>query len=197
MSLLTQRPSATPGTPPPPGPRGRPHPFTLGAVVMAIGASAFVHVNRSALPSPWATVALAAWIVAITLFCWATFVRARHLPLTNPPHPRAGVVYVASTLAMVGVMAAGRWALDEIGRPELQPAVVVVAVGLHFLPFAGAFRAPVFAVMGWVVAGIGVVGLLAGLVAGAEAVAAAAVVTGLVMLVVISIQALRHAKAAS
>ena len=83
MSLLTQRPSATPGTPPPPGPRGRPHPFTLGAVVMAIGASAFVHVNRSALPSPWATVALAPWIVAVTLFCWATIVRAPHLPLAR------------------------------------------------------------------------------------------------------------------
>ena len=60
--------------------------------------------------------------------------------------------------------------------------VVVVAVGLHFVPFAWAFRAPIFGWIGWSLTGIGVAGLVGGLVAGAEPVRAAAVLTGLVML---------------
>lgn len=66
-----------------------------------------------------------------------------------------------------------------------------MAVGLHFLPFAAAFRAPVFRVLGAAVASVGVVGLVLGLLVGPSAAAEAAVVAGLVMLVLMTVDARR------
>ena len=142
------------------------HPQLIGTVIGAIGATAFVHANRGTLPGPWPVIAVLAWAVALVTLVWAALVRPRSLPVLAPPGPRAGLVYVASVIAML----------------------VVIAVGLHFVPFAAAFRAPVFTVLGWCLVAIGVVGLLLGLAAGAVAVAGAAVVTGLVMLVLMTVE---------
>ncbi|WP_238348701.1 hypothetical protein [Ornithinimicrobium pratense] len=71
------------------------------------------------------------------------------------------------------------------------PALVALGVGLHFVPFAAAFRAPVFRTLGWLLAGIGLIGLVVGwLGTGATAAAAAAVTAGVVMLVVMGSGAL-------
>jgi len=164
------------------------HPQLIGTVIGAIGATAFVHANRGTLPGPWPVIAVLAWAVALVTLVWAALVRPRSLPVLAPPGPRAGLVYVASVIAMLVVIAAGGAVVRAAGRPELQPVVVVIAVGLHFVPFAAAFRAPVFTVLGWCLVAIGVVGLLLGLAAGAVAVAGAAVVTGLVMLVLMTVE---------
>ncbi len=84
----------------------------------------------------------------------------------------------------------GHALLVALDRVELQPAVVVLAVGLHFVPFAAAFDAPVFARLGWTLAGLGVMGLVLGVAAGAAAVAAAAVLAGPTLLVLMTADAL-------
>ena len=167
------------------------HPQVLGAIIGGAGASAFVHVNRVQLPSSWPVLAVVAWVAALAVCAWAVLVRPRRLRDLPPPGPRAGAVYTVSVVGMVAAFALGRLALDALGRPELMPAVVVLAVGLHFVPFARAFDAPVFGVLGWTVAGLGAVGLAAGWVVGVEAAATAAVLTGLVMLVLMAADALR------
>lgn len=68
--------------------------------------------------------------------------------------------------------------------------MIVLAVGLHFLPFARAFDTPMFTRLGVVMTVLGGTGLLLGLAWTATAAAVAAVVTGLVMLVIITDDAL-------
>ncbi|MBR7742530.1 hypothetical protein KC207_04410 [Phycicoccus sp. BSK3Z-2] len=171
------------------------HPQVLGVIIGASGASAFVHVNRVLLPDPWPALAVAAWALALALCAWAVLLRRRRLRDLEPPGRFAGLVYTGSVLGMLAAFAVGRVALDAAGRPELMPGVVVLAVGLHFVPFASAFDAPVFGVLGWTLAGLGVLGLALGWVVGAEAVAAAAVLTGVAMLALMAVDALRPAPA--
>lgn len=169
------------------------HPQVVGALIGASGASVFVHANRGDLPGPWPTVAVAAWAAALLVCIWAVLIRPRRLADVAPPAPRAGLVYLASVLGMLVTFAVGRRVLDAVDRPELMPAVVVIGVGLHFVPFARSFAAPVFGALGWTLAAVGVAGLLLGLVAGAVPVAAAAVLAGLAMLLLMARDATRDA----
>ncbi|NLJ53494.1 MAG: hypothetical protein GX344_05090 [Intrasporangiaceae bacterium] len=105
------------------------------------------------------------------------------------PAPRALLVYAASVVGMIALIRLGRWFLGEQGRPELASAVIVISVGLHLLPFAAAFRAPVFRTLGWVMTALGVLGLMIGWLTTGTAAAAVAVITGVVMLVVITLGA--------
>ena len=100
-------------------------------------------------------------------------------------------MYVGSVLGRVGLIALGGMVLRAVGMPQAQVALVVAAVGLHFLPFAWAFSAPVFRVLGWAMTGIGLVGVGAAVVTGQEGAAAAAVLAGLVMFLVMTALALR------
>lgn len=167
------------------------HPWVLGSVIGSAGASAFVNLNRGGLPGPWPLLALFAWLAALALVVWVVLLRRRVLPEQPAPTPRAGLVYLSAVVGMLALMSLGRLALVTLGRDELQPAVVVLAVGLHFVPFAAAFRARVFGVLGWSVAGLGAAGLAGGAVLGATAALASAVGTGLLMLVVIAVDQLR------
>lgn len=166
------------------------HPQVTGALIGASGASVFVHANRGDLPGVWPTVAGVAWVAALLVWGWAVLLRPRRLSDARPAR-WAGLVYVASVVGMLVTFAVGRRVLDAVDRPELMPAVVVIGVGLHFVPFARSFAAPVFGTLGWTLAAIGVVGLLLGIVAGAVPVAAAAVLTGVVMLLLIALDAVR------
>lgn len=168
------------------------HPYRLGSVVGLIGATVFVLVNRGGLPGVWSTLALVAYLAALAFYVWAVWLRPTSaLPAGQAPRPRAGLVYLAAVAGMLLLFFLGRLSLDAVDREGLMPAVIVLGVGLHFVPFAAAFRAPVFAVLGWVLAGVGLAGLLFGwLGAGAVAAAATAVTAGVVMLAVMGAGAL-------
>lgn len=172
------------------------HPQVLGAAVGAAGATTFVHVNASVLPGPWPGLAVGAWGLALVAWVWAVLLRPRRLRDVGPPSPGAGLVYCASVLGMLAAFAGGRAVLAALDRLELMPAVVVLAVGLHFLPFATAFGARVFAVLGWGVAALGLTGLGLGAVLGGPVPAAAAATgTGVAVLVVMVVDALRAPRA--
>ena len=68
---------------------------------------------------------------------------------------------------------------------------MVLAVGLHFLPFAKAFHAPVFGALGGGLAVVELAGAALGLFLGAPWGAAAAVLAGALMLVVMTLDAVQ------
>ena len=100
-------------------------------------------------------------------------------------------MYLASVVGMIAVIQAGRVVLEARDLADVTPAVIVLAVGLHLLPFARAFRTPMFTRLGVVMTVLGGTGLLLGLAWTATATAVVAVVTGLVMLAVMTDDALR------
>ncbi|MDF8263855.1 hypothetical protein [Luteipulveratus flavus] len=162
------------------------HPSVLGSIIGGAGATVFVLVNRSSLPGAWPAVALLLWIVLVAAAVWTVLLRPRVLADPEPPSRFAGLVYLACVAGMLVGTVVGHALLAALDRTELMPAVVVLAVGLHFLPFAAAFHAPVFRWLGCGVATLGVVGLLWGWAGGAVAAAAVAVAAGLLMLAVIT-----------
>lgn len=100
------------------------------------------------------------------------------------------MIYLGTVVGELAVLAAGSRGLTAIGRTELQPAFVAAVVGLHFLPFAWAFREPMFLVLGGAVAVAGGVGFTAGALGVTNAADAAAVLSGLIMLGIIAAYAL-------
>jgi hypothetical protein len=158
-------------------------PQVFGSVIGAIGASVFMLGSRGAMTEPWPIATLVLWLVAILAYVWAVFARPRTFAVSQGPRPRAGLIYVASVVGMLVTIAGGSAILRGLGHGNIVVALVAIAVGLHFLPFASAFRAPVFTVLGTVVAGIGLAGVVIGWFAPAAAVVAA-VIAGLSMLVI-------------
>jgi len=166
-------------------------PRCWGAVVGAVGASVFVHANRVELPTAASTGAVVLWMGALVLFVWAVFVRPRRFALLRPPPRSAGLVYFLSVAGMLALIQLGQMVLKAGGHTAVVPGLIVLAVGLHLLPFARAFDTPMFTRLGLVMTALGVVGLGLGLWWTPTATAAVAVLTGLTMLVVISDDALR------
>ncbi len=184
MDERRQRP--TPPSKPVPGARRPWHPRVWGTVVGAAGATVFVMVNRSALPDPWPIVALVAWAVALLAYVLLVFGRPRVLGEMAAVGPRAGLVYLGSVAGMLVSIRLGDVLLPDSRVEDLRPAVIVIAVGLHFLPFAAAFHTPMFARLGILMTVIGGIGLGLGWSSDERPAAASAVVTGVVMLVVIA-----------
>ena len=164
-------------------------PRIWGTVVGATGATVFVMDNRGELTDPWPIVAALSWAVAFFAYAWFVFVYPRVFTEIWPVGLRAGITYLGSVVGMLVLIRVGTALLDHAGRDGLRPAVIVVAVGLHFMPFAAAFHTPMFKVLASVMAVLGAAGLGLGWVWDDRAAAAAAVVTGVAMLVVITVDA--------
>lgn len=166
------------------------HPVVVGSIVGMAAATAFVMVNAGGLPSPWGTLARLAWVIAVAATVWNVLLRRRRLTVAPRPSGRAGLVYAASVLGMVAGIVGGARLLVALERSELVPALVVMVVGLHFIPFARAFSAPVFGVLGWAMTALGAIGLFVGWqVSGAVVASATATIAGLVMLIVMAARA--------
>ena len=164
-------------------------PRVWATAVGATGATVFVMANRSELANPWPIVAALTWAGAFFAYAWFVFVKPRVFIEIWSVGPRAGITYLGSVVGMLVLIRVGTALLDDAGRDGLRPAVIVIAVGLHFMPFAAAFHTPMFKVLGSVMAVLGAAGLGLGWVWDERAAAAAAVVTGVVMLVVIAADA--------
>lgn len=162
-----------------------------GTVLGAVGATVFVLANRGALAPPWPIAVLLTWSGAFLSYVWFVFGRLRVFGATAPVRSRAGAIYLSSVIGMVVLIWLGAVLLDDADRLGLRPALIVVAVGLHFLPFAKVFRAPVFSVLGSLMTVIGAAGLVLGWVGDERAASASAVLTGIVMLLVIARDAYR------
>jgi hypothetical protein len=161
-------------------------PRVWGTIVGATGATVFVLTNRGALAPPWPTLAIIAWLGALLPYVWCVFGAPRVFDQVGPVGSRAGITYVVSVVGMLVLIRLGTVLLHDANIGGLRPALIVVAVGLHFLPFAKAFKAPMFLLLGTLMAVLGTAGLVLGWVWDEWAAATSAVVTGLVMLLVIA-----------
>jgi hypothetical protein len=162
-----------------------------GPIIGAVGASVFVQSNRGQLPQTASAAAVVVWMALLAGFVWAVFLTPRRFPRPRPLPRSAGLVYLASVIGMIAMIQVGRSMLQSSDNADVVPAVIVLAVGLHFLPFARAFRTPMFARLGLVMTAFGATGLVLGLAWTPTAVAVLAVITGLVMLGVMTDNALR------
>lgn len=164
-------------------------PRVWGTIIGAIGATVFVLENRGALAPPWSTVAALTWTGVFLAYVWFVFGAPRVFDEMPPVGSRAGVIYLGSVLGMLVLIRLGAMVLEDAGTVELRPALIVMAVGLHFLPFAKAFHTPMFVVLGSLMTALGAAGLVLGRVWDERTAAASAVVTGIVMLLVIAVDA--------
>lgn len=178
------------------------HPGVWGTIVGAVGATVFVTSNRGVLPAPWPVIAVVLWAVALLGYLVCVFLlRRAFVDISrggDSPGVRvgakAGVAYIVSVVGMLVLMQVGSRLLDGAGLGDLRPALVVAAVGLHFIPFAAAFHTPMFMSLGLLMTVVGITGLLLGWLWDERAAGGAAVVAGIVMLVMISLDALRWSK---
>ena len=129
-------------------------------------------------------------MAALSLWVAWVLVRPRGFDPLAQPAPRAGFVYGASVVGMLVVIWVGARLLAATDRAELVPAVVASAVGLHFLPFARAFRAPVFWSLGAVLALLGAAGLVLGLAGLTAAAPGAGVLAGIARIAMVAMVAM-------
>lgn len=159
------------------------HPRVSGALVGTVGGCVPIALNSAALPGPWT------W--SLRALGLAVLVRRRPLPALPPPDRTGALVYIGGVIGMLAIMFGGiRW-LEATGQEGLEPAVVALAVGAYFLPYARAFAAPVFLWLGAGMVVLGLVGLALALTTTVLAAPAYAVAAGLVLLIGSAIEALR------
>lgn len=149
----------------------------------------FVWSNRGSLPAPIPLVATLAWAAALLLYLTFVFVIPRTFGPMQPVGAKAGLVYLGSVAGMLVLIHVGTLVLTNADKAELRASLTVIAVGLHFLPFAAVFHTPMFIPLGTIMAALGTAGLVLGWSWDVRAGASAAVIAGLVMLILIALDA--------
>ncbi|WP_432548558.1 hypothetical protein [Kineococcus sp. SYSU DK004] len=157
-------------------------PRRWGSLIGLAGGAVFVGSYSAALGPVVAAVAGTATVAGVVAALIAHYVRPVPLGPLARPSPLALAVYGGCVVGELVLIAAGSRALDAAGRGELRPALIALAVGLHFVPFAWAFRERMFLHLGGVVAALGALGLAAGALGVPRAADAVAVLAGLVMI---------------
>jgi hypothetical protein len=165
------------------------HGEKLGGTIGSIGGLVFVLVNAGGLPGP---LPLVVRIAGVAAFAAAMWVVMRRPPAGRPPARQSLRTYWIAVAAEVVAIILGANVINRVfERPELTVCWVVLVVGVHFLPFAKAFDAPVFTPLAWSLIGLAVVGGALTLATTATAAAATAVIAGFVLLGFSSLGSLR------
>ncbi|PPF56483.1 hypothetical protein C5B94_03430 [Clavibacter michiganensis] len=150
-------------------------PRRIGALAGLVGAATFVFSYAGGLDDAAAVAVKVLVVVIVVATLGMLFVRPRGLGPFVPPSRVAIGVYLLCVVGELALIRVGTDALVDAGRDELRPALIVLVVGLHFLPFAWAFHERMFTWLGAMLVALGAVGLLT---AAAELVA---VIAGLAM----------------
>jgi hypothetical protein len=131
----------------------------LGALIGAIAGLVFILINAGALPGWWAWAARGVGIAAFLAVLWLSVLK-RDIEQADLPSPSASSwrVYWAMVAFEVVLLPVGVKVLAGLGHAELSVPWVALIVGVHFLPFARAFGAPVFRVLGLVLIALAAVG---------------------------------------
>jgi len=177
-----------------PAPREEPpllaDPRRWGGVAGLVGGITFVAGYSPALGPAASTLAWLAGGLLTGMALFALFVRKVPLGESVRPRPLALATYCGCVVGELVLIGAGSRFLAASGRDELRLALVVVVVGLHFVPFAWAFRERMFLRLGACLTVLGAAGLLAGALGVPRAAEATAVVAGLTMPALITLYAL-------
>jgi hypothetical protein len=123
----------------------------LGALIGAIAGLVFILINAGALPRGWSLGLRGAGTTLFVAVLWVSVLRrdGEHPDQPSPTAP-AWRVYWSMVAFEVVLLTVGVHVLTRLGRPELTVPWVALIVGVHFLPFARAFGAAVFRVLGLV-----------------------------------------------
>jgi hypothetical protein len=150
----------------------------LGSLIGAIGGLVFVLANSGELAA-----GTALKVVAGTLFV-ATLVAIARGSASPPPPPTADAIriYWLCVVAEVLAIPAGAALLRGLDHEELMPILVVLVIGVHFVPFARAFGAPMFVWLGLLLIVTSVAGGAASLAGWEDAAPWTAVTGGLMLL---------------
>lgn len=131
----------------------------LGSMIGAIGGVVFVLVNAGALGSPVSIVLRIVGVVVFVATIWYAVIRTRNHPPGPRPPAEALRVYRLCVVAEVVAIPVGAQVLVRMfDRPDLTLVWVVFVVGVHFLPFARAFRVPLFTGLGAALVAVAVIG---------------------------------------
>ncbi|MFC7246156.1 hypothetical protein ACFQO7_27090 [Catellatospora aurea] len=132
----------------------------IGAMIGSIGGLVFILVNAGELSAPVSTLARVVGVLAFAAVVWFAVIRPSGAQgPAEPPSRQAIRVYGFSVTAMaLGIPIGANLINNVLDQPLLTVPWVVLVVGAHFLPFASAFDAPVFARLGWTMIGLAVAG---------------------------------------
>lgn len=131
----------------------------LGSTIGATGGVTFVLVNAGSLSDIASVVLRIVGIASFGLVVWYAVIRTRNWPAGPLPSAPAMRMYWACVAAEVLAIVLGAQVLIRVlGEPDLILDWVVLVVGLHFLPFAQAFRLPIFTVLGALLIAVALVG---------------------------------------
>ncbi|GAA1430411.1 hypothetical protein GCM10009616_14930 [Microlunatus lacustris] len=177
------QPETTPGVlrSPPDEPPVLIDPRRWGALIGLVGGLVFV---LSYGPTLGSTVSITASVAGICLTAVALlnlYIRPSPLGPFREPTRSALLVYGGCVIGELAAIGLGSRLLVGLDQADLRPALVAGVVGLHFLPFAWAFREPLFHRLGLALVGLGSAGLLLGWAGVTAAAGVAAVMSGLVM----------------
>jgi hypothetical protein len=164
-------------------------PRRWGSLIGLIGGLVFIGSYSSVLGAAVSTVAWVAGVVLVLAALSAHYVWPVALGPMARPSRFALATYVACVAGELALINLGLRALAAAGDGELRPALIASVVGLHFIPFAWAFNERMFFWLGGLVFGLGATGLLAGALGVAHAADAFTVLSGLVMLILITLYA--------
>jgi hypothetical protein len=115
----------------------------------------FIGSYSPVLGSMTSAIAWGAGLALVSVALFAHYVRPVPLGPLARPRPLALAAYVGCVLGELALIAVGSRALTAAGHDDLRPALIAAVVGLHFIPFAWAFRERMFFYLGGVLALIG------------------------------------------
>jgi hypothetical protein len=153
------------------------------SLVGLVAGLVFVLLNAGPLPAPFPVVLrVLGVVVAVAILAYAVVAMPRRPSGAGGVPRRALRVYWICVAAEVVAIPVGRLVLVRLHQASLTPVWVVFVVGVHFLPFASAFRVPLFRVLAVALIAIAVAGAVAALLGGPVAVGWACVAAGFVLL---------------
>lgn len=155
----------------------------LGSLIGAIGGVLFVLINAGVLPWPLSLVVRLVGVLIFLAVVWYAVLRRRPAPPEPAVPARALRVYWICVAAEVIAIPLGSQLLVRVlHQPALTPVWVVFVVGVHFVPFARAFRVPLFALLAaWLIA-VAVIGAAVTLGVGPAGAGWTGIVAGLLLL---------------
>ncbi len=178
--------------PPPPAGFAPPRfadPRRIGALVGLVGAVVFVFSYTPDLDGRVSTIARVLVVVLVVGALVLLFAFPRWLGEFVVPTTMAMVVYGACVVGELLLIRLGTAALSDNGHGSARPALIAAVVGLHFLPFAWAFKERMFYWLGTALLGLGLAGLGAELAGFGDTASSAAVLSGLVMALLVAVYA--------
>jgi hypothetical protein len=167
-------------------PRRFADPRRLGAMVGLAGAVVFVYSYTPVLDDQLSTVARVLVVLMVIAGLVLLFAIPQWLGEFVVPTTAAVLVYGVCVLGELLAIRRGSMALSDHGSIAARPALIATAVGVHFLPFAWAFREHMFYWLGGTLLVLGLAGGGAALAGLDMAAPVAAVLSGLAMAAIVT-----------